>query len=196
MNAELIVVSGLPRSGTSLMMQMLASGGIEVLTDVVREADVDNPRGYFEFERVKKLKEDASWIPDARGKAVKMVSQLLYDLPSSEQYLVIFMSRDLDEMLLSQEKMLARLNRPALPPEQIKPAFIKHLEQLRAWLAAQRHLKVLEVRYNDLITDPAQQAARVNAFLSGRANLQAMVEAVDPSLYRNRKPSEDDSAAS
>ena len=93
MNSEIIVVSGLPRSGTSLMMQMLDRGGIDVLTDVIRQPDIDNPQGYYEFERVKKLKEDASWIPEARGKAVKIVSQLLYDLPSSEKYRVIFMER-------------------------------------------------------------------------------------------------------
>src|SRR5215813_11558433 len=112
MNTEIIVVSGLPRSGTSLMMQMLASGGVEVVTDHIRTADTDNPRGYLEFEKVKKIKEDQSWLPAVRGKAVKMVSQLLYDLPASERYRILFMERDLDEMLLSQEKMLKRLDRP------------------------------------------------------------------------------------
>src|SRR4051794_27158211 len=115
MDTKIIVVSGLPRSGTSLMMQMLDHGGVEVVTDHIRAADTDNPRGYYEFERVKKIKEDASWLPETREKAFKMVSQLLYELPSSERYLVIFMERDMDEMLLSQEKMLARLNRPAAP---------------------------------------------------------------------------------
>ena len=112
---EIIVVSGLPRSGTSLMMQMLDQAGIEVVTDNIRQADRDNPRGYYEFERVKKMKEDASWLPQLRGKAVKMISQLLYDLPESKQYRILFMERDFDEMLLSQEKMLARLGRPAAP---------------------------------------------------------------------------------
>ncbi len=190
MNPEIIVVSGLPRSGTSLMMQMLDRGGIEAVTDVIREADVDNPRGYYEFERVKKIKEDAAWVPETRGKAVKMVSQLLYDLPRSERYLVIFMERDLDEMLVSQEKMLARLNRPAGPREPIKKAFVQHLEKLRAWLAEQDHLRVLNVKYSDLIDHPEEEAARVGAFLGGRADVPAMVEAVDPSLYRNRKSAE------
>jgi hypothetical protein len=190
MNSEIIVVSGLPRSGTSLMMQMLARGGVEVVTDAVREADVDNPRGYYEFERVKKIKVDATWLPEARGKAVKLVSQLLYDLPCSEQYRIIFMERDLDEVLLSQEKMLARLKRRANPRDQIKPAFTRHLEQLREWFAAQRHIEVLDVRYDDLIDRPEQQAGRVNSFLFGRADLRAMVDAIDPSLYRNRKTSD------
>ena len=91
MDSEIIIVSGLPRSGTSLMMQMLAIGGVEVLTDHIRTADPDNPRGYYEFERVKRIKQDASWLPEARGKAVKMVSQLLYDLPTGEEYRILFM---------------------------------------------------------------------------------------------------------
>src|SRR5215468_203263 len=106
MSSEIIIVSGLPRSGTSLMMQMLHAGGIRVLTDGERAADTDNPRGYFEFERVKQTKRDPSWLPVARGMAVKMISQLLYDLPASEQYRVLFLERDMEEVLRSQEKML------------------------------------------------------------------------------------------
>src|ERR1041385_6926415 len=106
MNSEIIVVSGLPRSGTSLMMQLLEAGGIEVVTDHRRAAGADNPRGYREFERGKKIKDDASWLPELRGKAVKMVSQLLYHLPATENYRIFFMERDLDEVISSQEKML------------------------------------------------------------------------------------------
>src|SRR5690349_20802881 len=138
MAPEIIVVSGLPRSGTSLMMQMLDHGGIPTVTDNIRTADTDNPKGYYEFEQVKKLKEDASWLPATRGKAVKMVSQLLYDLPAHENYRIIFMERDFDEMIRSQEKMLARLNRPSAPADEIKAAFARHLDRLRAWLAGQR----------------------------------------------------------
>src|SRR5437763_1790519 len=98
MESAIIIVSGLPRSGTSLMMQMLDNGGVEVVTDNIRTADTDNPRGYYELEKVKKIKEDVSWLPGARGKAFKMVSQLLYDLPPTERYRIIFMERDLDEM--------------------------------------------------------------------------------------------------
>src|SRR5262245_46933223 len=98
MNTDIVIVSGLPRSGTSLMMQLLEAGGIEVVTDKLRAADADNPRGYHEFERVKKIKQDASWVPEIRGKAVKMVSQLLCDLPTTETYRIIFMERDFDEV--------------------------------------------------------------------------------------------------
>lgn len=188
MNPEVIVVSGLPRSGTSLMMQMLDQGGIEAVTDVVRTPDVDNPRGYYEFEQVKKVKDDASWLPATRGKAVKMVSQLLYDLPASETYRVIFLERDLDEVIQSQEKMLARLGRPSAPAEEIKKAFVRHLERLREWLATQPHVQVLTVRYRDLIADPRAEAERIKGFLGGRPDAEAMAGAVDPGLYRNRKP--------
>src|SRR5258708_31928531 len=103
MGTEITIVSGLPRSGTSLMMQMLDNGGVPVVTDSIRAADTDNPRGYYEFERVKKIKQDPSWPPEVRGKAVKMVCQLLYDLPPVETYRVISMERDLEAMLVSHD---------------------------------------------------------------------------------------------
>jgi hypothetical protein len=186
---NVIVVSGLPRSGTSLMMQMLERGGVEVLTDGVRAADPDNPRGYYELERVKKTRQDPSWVPQARGKAVKMVSQLLYDLPPTERYSVVFMERDLDEMLVSQEKMLERLGREGAPRDQIKRAFTLHLARLNDWLPGQGHLAVLRVSYNDLVERPEAQAQRVNEFLGGRLDVGRMAAVVDPALYRNRKPS-------
>jgi hypothetical protein len=188
MDSEIIIVSGLPRSGTSLMMQMLDQGGIAVVTDNIRTADTDNPRGYYEYEQVKKIKEDISWLPATRGKAFKMVSQLLYDLPPGERYRIIFMERDFDEMLTSQEKMLKRLNRPAAPRDQIKRAYTLHLEKLRAWLAQQKNLAILDVSYNELVQHPKQEAQRVNTFLDGMANVDEMAKAVDPALYRNRQP--------
>jgi hypothetical protein len=188
-NQEIVIVSGLPRSGTSLMMQMLDKGGAEVVTDNIRAADTDNPRGYYELEQVKKIKEDASWLPGTRGKAIKMVSQLLYDLPASERYRIIFMARELAEVLDSQEKMLARLNKPSAPRAVVEKAFIGHLDRLRAWLTEQPNIEVLYVRYNDLVQRPEAEAERVSAFLGGRADATNMARAVDKSLYRNRKPS-------
>ena len=186
MPAEIIVVSGLPRSGTSLMMQMLERGGFEVVTDRIREADTDNPRGYYEFERVKKIRSDRAWLPDARGKAVKMISQLLYDLPDTEQYRVIFMDRDFDEMLRSQEKMLHRLGRAAAPPDQMKANYQLHLDRLFRWLANQSNIRVLRVSYNDVVQQPLDAARRVTEFLGREADYSAMASAVDPSLYRNQ----------
>jgi hypothetical protein len=188
MSSEIIVVSGLPRSGTSLMMQMLQSGGLAVVTDRIRTADTDNPRGYYELDLVKAIKRDASWLPGTRGQAFKMVSQLLYDLPPSETYRIIFMERDLEEVLPSQEKMLVRLGRVPAPRESIRRAYVIHLERLHEWLGRQANLKVLRILYRDLVDQPREQAKRVRDFLGGRVDVEPMVEAVDPSLYRNRKP--------
>lgn len=190
-DSTITIVSGLPRSGTSLMMQMLANGGLDVVTDNIRTADTDNPRGYLELEKVKKIKVDSSWLPETRGKAFKMVSQLLYDLPGSEQYRIIFMERDLDEMIQSQEKMLARLNRPAAPRDEIRGSFLNHLDRLRAWLGNQANMEVLYVRYKELVEAPEAQAARINTFLDGRADVEKMAKTVDPSLYRNRKDNQE-----
>jgi hypothetical protein len=187
MNNRIIIVSGLPRSGTSLMMQMLDNGGVPVVTDHIRRADQDNPRGYYEYERVKRIKEDVSWLPESRGKAFKMVSQLLYELPASERYGIIFMERDLDEMLISQEKMLARLNKPSAPRAAIERAFREHLRKVRGWLAGQANIEVLSVSYNNLVERPEEEAERVSAFLGGNADKENMSKTVDPLLYRNRK---------
>jgi hypothetical protein len=191
MGPEIIIVSGLPRSGTSLMMQMLDSGGVEVVTDNVRAADADNPRGYHEFEKVKRLKQDDSWLPLARGKALKMVSQLLYDLPPGEDYRILFMERNLEEVLRSQEKMLERLGRPVSPRDSMRAAFAVHLDRLHDWLRRQPNLTALRVSYNELLAQPRPQAERVSHFLGGRADVEGMVRAVDPTLYRNRKPEPD-----
>ena len=187
MHSEIIIVSGLPRSGTSLMMQMLDNGGIEVVTDNLRIADTDNPRGYYEFEQVKKIKQDKSWLPATRGKAFKMVSQLLYDLPATEQYHVIFMERDLDEMLLSQEKMLKRLDKKAAPRDEMKTFFTQHLEKLHNWLRQQNNFKIMCIRYSDVVEQPEASARRVSEFLDGRTDVEKMASSVDPTLYRNRK---------
>jgi hypothetical protein len=186
MTGEIIIVSGLPRSGTSLMMQLLDAGGVEVVTDGLRAADTDNPRGYYEFEKVKQVKRDASWLPGVRGKAVKMVSQLLLDLPPTERYRVVFMERDLAEMLDSQERMLRRLGRPAAPREAIIPAYTSHLERVHEWLPRQPHIAALRVRYRSLIERPESEVARLNEFLGGGLDVSRAAGAVDPSLYRNR----------
>lgn len=191
MTADIIIVSGLPRSGTSLMMQMLDAGGIEVVTDHLRTADTDNPRGYYEFEKVKQIKRDASWLPDVRGKAVKMVSQLLLDLPATERYRIVFMERDFAEMLDSQERMLQRLGRQAAPREAILPAYVAHLERVDQWLKLQPHVAVHRVRYKALVERPQTEVARVNEFLGGRLDVPRAVGAVDLSLYRNRAATSD-----
>lgn len=186
-DTEIVIVSGLPRSGTSLMMQMLECGGLEVMTDNARAADVDNPRGYYELERVKTIKRDSSWLEQAEGKVFKMVSLLLYDLPANRRYRIIFMERDLDEILASQEKMLKRLNRETGGREDMRRSFTLHMAKLHAWFQQQIHIDVLRVGYHDLLTNPLTEAERINRFLDGALDTERMTKAVDQSLYRNRK---------
>lgn len=184
-----IVVSGLPRSGTSMMMRMLSAGGVVVQTDERRFADEDNPLGYFEDERVKDLARDATWLTETRGKAVKVVSSLLKHLPSLHRYKVVFMRRDIDEVLASQNRMLARRGKQVLAEEdaRLRALFVKHLDAVAAELAARSDLEVLYVEYRAAISDPGTEAARLNAFLGGGLNERAMSAAVDPTLYRQRR---------
>src|SRR5262245_21686554 len=169
------------------MMQMLHEGGLPVLTDERRAADLDNPRGYYEFEQAKSIKRDSTLIPDARGKVVKMVSALLYDLPTGERYRIVFMQRKLDEVLTSQEKMLRRLEQPIASIEKMQAAFTVHLERLFKWLPNQAHMQLLTVSYNDLMASPDQPVLRVGEFLDRRPDANRMLRAIDPNLYRNRQ---------
>ncbi|MCU0497664.1 MAG: sulfotransferase [Anaerolineae bacterium] len=185
------VVSGLPRSGTSLMMQILAAGGMPILTDEHRPADRNNPRGYYEFERVKRLhKGDTAWIRDAQGKAVKVISALLIHLPRDYAYRVIFMRRDLDEILNSQQTMLTHLGKDSTPFDRAKfrAEYESHLAHLDQWRADQPHLRVIDLAYADLIAQPAPHLTALNQFLDDQLNLAAMHSAIDPTLYRQRKP--------
>jgi len=183
------IVSGLPRSGTSMMMQVLEAGGMAPLTDHVRTPDSDNPKGYYEFEPVKKTKEDPSWLTDAGGKVVKMVYRLLYDLPADHEYRVVFMRRDLTEVLASQKVMLERLGKDgaALSAERMEALFRRQIGEFEQWVAGQPCFAVLDVGYKDMIDRPAAQAQRLDAFLGGGLDVEAMAAVVDPSLYRQRK---------
>jgi hypothetical protein len=182
------IVSGLPRSGTSMMMQMLQAGGIAALTDQLRTSDEDNPRGYFEFEQVKHLKTDRSWLPNAVGKAIKIIHLLLMDLPCDFQYRVIMMNRDLGEVAQSQSIMLQRSGKTgaSLSPERLAAIYASQLTTVRKWLAERNCFKVLEVQYASLVRDPQSNAASIAAFLGGGLDIEAMAGAVDPNLYRNR----------
>ena len=183
------IVSGLPRSGTSLMMQMIAAGGIPPLTDEVRAADEDNPKGYYEYEPVKKTKEDPSWLEQARGKVVKMVYRLLYDLPQGYHYRVVFTLRKLEEVIASQNVMLQRRQKAGggLSDEKLREVFAAEIDRTRQWLAEQPNFEVLYVDYNELIRDPTPQATRINEFLGGQLDTAAMAATVDPTLYRQRR---------
>ena len=183
------IVSGLPRSGTSMIMQMLEAGGIEIVTDNIRKADKDNPRGYYEFEQVKKIKEDASWLDECQGKAVKIVSTFLYQLPSYKKYKIIFMRREMEEILASQRVMLQRLGTEGanVSKEKMAEKFEKQLKNVDEWLARQDNIDVLYIKYNDVIHDSHSHAVSVNRFLGGWLNVDKMVNVVEESLYRQQK---------
>ncbi len=189
MSKPVTIVAGLPRSGTSVMMQMLHAGGLEALSDQIREPDIDNPRGYYEFEAVKSLKEDTSWLPEAEDKVVKMVYRLLYDLPQGYEYRVVFTLRTLAEVIASQEKMLQRLGSGGaeIPPEKLEAIYGRQLDAVKQWLAEQPNFKVLYVQYNDVLSAPHDVAERLNDFLGGSLNVEAMAQVPDQSLYRNRR---------
>ena len=187
--SSIIVVSGLPRSGTSLMMQMLAAGGVAILTDHRREADDDNPRGYYELEAVKQTRRDPSWLAGAAGKAVKLVHLLLYDLPSDRRYRVIVMRRDMDEVIASQQKMLAHAGKQGgnLPAAAMKRVLGDQLNKAMAYLGSQANVECIEISYNDLLRDPATAAGQVAEFAQlGADAAERMAAVVDPNLYRNR----------
>jgi len=187
-DSTIVVVSGLPRSGTSLMMQMLEAGGVSPFADFQRRADDDNPRGYYELEAVKKLKANPDVLDAAAGKAVKAIHLLLPDLPAKHRYKVLFMRRDLDEVLASQRKMLDRSGKKgaALPEAALKKVFAGQLAKVDAWLAAQNNIEVLNVEHRALLNDPAPVVGQVNVFLGGQLDTARMAEVVDPTLYRNR----------
>jgi len=187
-NNAITIVSGLPRSGTSMMMQMLAAGGMPILCDNRRAADENNPRGYYEFERVKLLKREASWLPGAKGKAVKIISELLKHLPPDYSYQVIFMQRRLEEILASQREMLIRRGRFAGESGDagMIELFHQHLTRVEAWLKKQSSFDLLYVDYGAIIANPVEQAKIIARFLGNTMMIEDMADTVDPSLYRQR----------
>ncbi len=183
------IVSGLPRSGTSMMMKMLEAGGMPVVADHLRTADEDNPKGYYEFERVKQIETDKAWLPEAQGKVVKMISELLRHLPGEYHYRVVFMRRKIEETLASQKQMLVRRSQPTnlISNEKLAELFQRHLDRTFAWLAQQPNFATQYVEYAEVMQNAAAQAERINAFLDHRLQVEKMIGVVDQALYRQRK---------
>jgi hypothetical protein len=184
-----VIVSGLPRSGTSMMMKMLEAGGLTVMTDAIRQADIDNPKGYYEYERVKHLEKetDKSYVREARGKVLKVISFLLKDLPDDNFYRVVFMRRHLDEVISSQNKMLDRRGEDAIEDrETMAEAYRNHLAAVKILVRKRPNLEMFEFRYDEAVKNPQQAARAVNAFLGGRLDERAMAAVIDGELYRNR----------
>ncbi len=188
MTDSVTVVSGLPRSGTSMMMRMLGQGGLELVTDTLRRADDDNPLGYFELEKVKGLKKDSAWLINCKGKAVKIISNLLYFMPMELNFKVIFLERDLVEVLTSQRKMLSRqgVESDGISDDILAVKFAAHLRHVKDWIKTKSNMECLTVHYASIMADPKINAKKVKDFLGRELSVDAMVSAVDSSLYRNR----------
>ncbi|MGI8955698.1 MAG: sulfotransferase, partial [Chthoniobacterales bacterium] len=188
-----VLVSGLPRSGTSLMMQMLEAGGLAAMTDKVRTPDVDNPRGYYEWEAIKQIGKKPELLDDpaVEGRAIKCISMLLPAVPAKHQYKVIFMLRPIAEVVASQRAMTARLGTKgaALEPAQLERGLRAHREEMRKWAATMSHIEWLEIQYPQLVQDPAPAIAQLFGFLGPERlpNEKAMAAAIDPALHRRKR---------
>jgi len=192
-----VVVTGVPRSGTSLLMQMLAAGGLPLLCDDSRPADPDNPRGYFELAAVRRTRSDARWVTRAAGRAVKVIHALVPALPPDRPYRVILVRRDLREVVASQEAMLRRRGAAPAgpPPERLAELYAAQLDELVAWLRRTPGFALLEVEHARLLDCPAREAARLAEFLGGGLDCGAMAAAVDPGLHRQRRSAPPDRRA-
>ncbi|OIQ30100.1 MAG: hypothetical protein BM564_03850 [Bacteroidetes bacterium MedPE-SWsnd-G2] len=180
----MVIVSGLPRSGTSLMMQMMNNGGLEVLTDNQRKSDDSNPKGYFEYEPVMSIHKDNSWVELAKNKSVKVVAPLLKHLPSEYRYKVIFMNRDITEVIKSQQKMIGRDTETL--PVKLFDAFQKQLQVVDTWKEKEPGVEMMYVNYKDVLENPNDLVNQISDFISVDMDQEAMISSVDKSLYRNK----------
>lgn len=186
------VVSGLPRSGTSMMMRMLEAGGLQIVTDNIRAADDDNLMGYYELEKVKQLKDgDTAWVEQAVGKVIKVISSLLEYLPGDYRYKLVFMERNLLEILASQRKMLERRGKPNNPEDDatFSNLYTKHLVKVKTWLPGQPNFDVMYIHYNELLTNPKVFSEEIARFIELPLDVQAMAGVPEGKFYRQRSSS-------
>lgn len=188
LKGTIYIVSGLPRSGTSMMMQMMERGGMEIFTDKVRTADENNPKGYYEHEMVKAIGKNKTWLKDAEGKVVKVISHLLFELPAQYHYKILFMDRDLNEILMSQAKMLMRAGKQKDDSINLKlmGAFKQNLEKIKMWTPMQKNMEILHVSHYNLIHNPMDELQKINAFMGGNLNVSQMASVADKTLYREK----------
>ncbi len=183
------IVSGLPRSGTSMMMQMLEAGGLEIFTDNKREADDNNPKGYYELEAVKSLKRDSSFLAKANGKTLKVIAQLLQNLPMNYRYRIVFMERNIIEIVASQQKMLERNGKTkqtdTLPLNLLKK-YEATLKKVKQWVSTQPNIEICFIKYSEVQQAPFLKAMLVNDFFDGTLNVEKMAKKVDASLHREK----------
>ena len=181
---QIVIVSGLPRSGTSVMMQMMDKGGLDVLTDGNRKSDDSNPKGYFEYDPVMSLHKDNTWLDKAQNKSLKVVAPLLKFLDPKFRYKVIFMNRDLTEVVKSQQKMIGK--NPDVLPINLFEAYKKHLRQVEIWKEREPGVELIYVDYKDVINNTKKVVDKVVSFIGVDMNKNEMENCVDKSLYRNK----------
>jgi hypothetical protein len=173
-----------------MMMRMLETGGLPVMTDHLRVPDESNPKGYYELERVKQLKEgNGGWIAEGKGKVVKIISALLEHLPSEHQYRVVFMKRNMGEILASQREMLLRRGEPTdrIPDHELAELYQNHLTRVTEWLGQQPNMKVIYLHYNQILENPREPIAQLCQFLQpSTLDPDKMLSVVEASLYRQR----------
>ncbi len=181
------VVSGLPRSGTSLVMQMLEKGGMEILIDHVRKPDENNIHGYYEYDKIKSLRKDASWLGEAEGKAVKIIAQLLPFLLPGYQYSVLFIERSMEEVLLSQSKMMNDLGqKTASDSGQLASIFGQQVNRVKQWVENRTNIRMLCLQYSHLILNPVEEVKRIPEFLDVDMDVKAIISVIDPSLWHHK----------
>ena len=184
----IVVVSGLPRSGTSKAMKMLEAGGLAVVTDGLRTADEDNPKGYYEDERVKDLHQagDKTWLRESRGKVIKIISFLLKSLPADNNYKVLFMHRNLKEIVASQNKMLIRRGEKNDTPDERAIALLDEQVRDARFFLRRPQFEVLELNYRETLDSPRPLALKMAGFVGESLDVEKMTQVVDVQLYRNR----------
>ena len=181
---QIVVVSGLPRSGTSLMMQMLDKGGCEVLVDGKREADVSNPKGYYEYEPVMSIHKSNLWLEEAKDKVVKIVAPLLKFLSPKYRYKIIFMTRDLNEVIKSQQVMQGKDDNAF--PVKLVEAYHKLLNSVKVWKNREPGVEMIYVNYKDVLDNPGPELERIESFVGLPLNKEDMIGCIDKSLHRNK----------
>lgn len=177
------IVTGLPRSGTSLMMQILNKSGLEILSDGVRQKDISNPEGYYELEAVKGIVKDNSFLKNAVGKVVKIVAPLPMFLDKTLHYRVIFMRRDIEEILRSQEKMLNKDQ--SAEREKFSAIYNTHIQKTYQFFELNK-IPFQDVYYKDLIADPEVELKKIIQFLNLECGWNDLAQVVNPELYRNK----------
>ena len=186
------IVSGLPRSGTSMMMQILKNGGISLLVDDIRQADSNNKKGYFEYEKVKSIKRDKTWFKEAEDKAIKIVSIHLTELPDEFNYKIIFMERDMHEIISSQNKMIKNLGNTAATFQNnskiLSQIFTKQIENIKSSISSKNNIEIIYINYNETIKSPENNCIKIKNFLNDEnIDLSKMIDSIDNNLYREKK---------